>query len=63
MKTIRCVLPPHHHSGFVATCRIWTVMFVLTLTMHEFCHWPSIADMSAHSHCGDEKDERIGLSS
>ena len=24
MKTIQCVHPPHHHNGFVATCRLWT---------------------------------------
>ena len=25
MKTILCAHPPHHHNGFVATCRLWTV--------------------------------------
>ena len=25
MKTIQCANPPHHHNGFVATCRLWTV--------------------------------------
>ena len=24
MKTIQCSHPPHHHNGFVATCRLWT---------------------------------------
>ena len=24
MKTIQCADPPHHHNGFVATCRLWT---------------------------------------
>ena len=24
MKTIQCAYPPHHHNGFVATCRVWT---------------------------------------
>ena len=24
MKTIQCDYPPHHHNGFVATCRLWT---------------------------------------
>ena len=23
MKTIQCAHPPHHHNGFVATCRLW----------------------------------------
>ena len=23
MKTIQCPHPPHHHNGFVATCRLW----------------------------------------
>ena len=23
MKTIQCTHPPHHHNGFVATCRLW----------------------------------------
>ena len=38
-------------------------LLVLTLTMRELCHWPSIAGMSSQSHCGDEEDGRIGLSS
>ena len=24
MKTIQCAHPPHHHNGFVVTCRLWT---------------------------------------
>ena len=36
---------------------------VLTLKMRELRHWPSIAGMSPQSHCGDEEDGRIGLSS
>ena len=24
MKAIQCAHPPHHHNGFVATCRLWT---------------------------------------
>ena len=24
MQTIQCAYPPHHHNGFVATCRLWT---------------------------------------
>ena len=23
MKTMQCAHPPHHHDGFVATCRLW----------------------------------------
>ena len=46
MKTIQCAHPPHHHNGFVATCRLWTV-----------------SGMSPQSHCRDEEDGRIGLSS
>ena len=23
MNTIQCAYPPHHHNGFVATCRLW----------------------------------------
>ena len=38
-------------------------LLVLTLTMRELRHWPSIAGMSPQSHCGDEEDGRIGLSS
>ena len=57
MKTIQCAHPPHHHNGFVATCRLWTASGRVT------GHWPSIADMSPQSHCGDEEDGRIGLSS
>ena len=36
---------------------------VLTLTMRELRHWPSIAGMSPQSHCGDEEDGCIELSS
>ena len=25
MKKIQCAHPPHHHNGFAATCRLWTV--------------------------------------
>ena len=25
MKLIQCAHPPHHHNGFVATCRLWKV--------------------------------------
>ena len=25
MKTILCAHPPHHHCGFVAKWRLWTV--------------------------------------
>ena len=38
-------------------------MLVLTLTMRELRHWPSIAGMSPQSHCGHEEDGRTGLSS
>ena len=24
MKAIQCVHPPHHHNGFLMTCRLWT---------------------------------------
>ena len=24
MKRSQCTHPPHQHSGFVATCRLWT---------------------------------------
>ena len=24
MKAIQCTHPPHHHNGFVATCRVCT---------------------------------------
>ena len=47
MKTIQCAHPPHYHNGFVAKCQLWT----------------AIACMSPQSHCGDEEDGRIGLSS
>ena len=36
---------------------------VLTLTMRELRHWPSIAGMSPQSHCVDEEDGCIELSS
>ena len=46
----------------LASCLLSTLL-VLTLTMHELHHWPSIAGMSPQSHCGDEEDGPIGLSS
>ena len=46
----------------LAYCLLSTLL-VLTLTMCELCHWPSIAGMLPQSHCGDEEDGRIGLSS
>ena len=51
MKTIQCPHPPHHPNGFVATCQLWTASGRV-----------AIAGMSPQSHCGDEKDRRIGLS-
>ena len=45
-----------------ASCLLSTLL-VLTLTMHELRHCLSIAGMSPQSHCGDEEDGRIGLSS
>ena len=59
MKSIQCAHPPHHHNGFVATCRLWTA----SGGQCRLRHWPSIAGMSPQSHCGDEEDGRIGLSS
>ena len=38
-------------------------LLILTLEMGELCHWPSIVGMLPHSHCGDEEDRSIGLSS
>ena len=38
-------------------------LLVLTLTTRELRHWPSIASMSPQSHCGDEEDGCIILSS
>ena len=45
-----------------ALCLLSTLL-VLTLTMRELHCWPSIAGMLAQSHCGDEEDGHIGLSS
>ena len=56
MKTIQCAHPPHHHNGFVATCRLW----VASGGVHALL---VLAGMSPQSHCGDEEDGRIGLSS
>ena len=45
-----------------ALCLLSTLL-VLTLTMHELRHWPSIAGMSPQNYCDDEEDGCIGLSS
>ena len=34
-------------------------LLVVTLTMRELHHWPSIVTMSPQSHCSDEEDGRI----
>ena len=46
----------------LAYCLLSTLL-VLTITMRELRHWPSIAGMSPQSHCGDEEDWCIGFSS
>ena len=34
MKTIQCAHPPHHHNGFVATCRLWTaIIYIYVMTL------------------------------
>ena len=42
---------------------IYIGILVLTLTMRELHHWPSIAGKLPQSHCGDEEDGCTGLSS
>ena len=67
MKTEKQVLNVSQHlrkntcTGFMllAQCLLSTLL-VLTLTMRELRHWPSIAGMSPQSHCGDEEDGRMG---
>ena len=46
----------------LSLCLLSTLL-VLTLPMHVLRHWQSIARMFSQSHCGDEEDELIGLSS
>ena len=43
MKTIQCAYPPHHHNGFVATCRLWMARAIVVMRrmgtldcLHEF---------------------------
>ena len=50
----------------IFTLLVWCLlntMLLVTLTMCEFRHWPSIAGMSPQNHYGDEEDGRTGLSS
>ena len=42
---------------------LFSTLLVLTLSVRELRHWPSRAGVSPQSHCGDEVDGRIGLSS
>ena len=73
MKTIQCTHPPHHHSAIFSVVRVHafrvhgllvlSTLLALTLAMRELRHWSSIAGMLPQSHCGDEEDGRIGLSS
>ena len=46
----------------LAQCLLSTLL-VLTLVMCELHHWPPIAGILPESHCSDEEDGRIGLSS
>ena len=46
----------------LAWCLLITLL-VLTLTMRQLRHWPSIAGMLPQSHWDDVEDGRIGLSS
>ena len=58
---------PGGMSKFMASGEITPYPLVrkaqLTLTMHRLNHWSPIAGMSLQSHCGDEEDGCIGLSS
>ena len=42
MKTIQCAHLPHHHNGFVATCRLWTasggVLINIYIYIYIFTH-------------------------
>ena len=48
-------------NGIIRTRVLFDSLLVLTLTMRELRHWPSIVGMSLQSHCGDEEDGCIGL--
>ena len=54
--------PGYQHNGFVATHALGHMMYGY-IYIYKLRHWPSIAGMSPQSHCGDEEDGRIGLSS
>ena len=43
--------------------KITNLQMLMFNNMRELRHWPSIAGMSPQSHCGDEEDGCIGLSS
>ena len=65
------VVVEHCHESVSVLINIFTLfawcllstLLILTLVMHELCHWTSIPGMLPQSHCGDEEDGRIGLSS
>ena len=59
MKTIQCAHPPHHHNGFVATWWLWAA----SGGVHALLVLEPTECSSPQSHCGDEEDGRIGLSS
>ena len=73
MKTIQCTHPPHHYNAIFSVVRVHafrvhallvlSTLLVLTLAMRELRHWSPIAGMLPQSHCGDEEDGHIGLSS
>ena len=75
-ENLKCSLTQNRVDGLVVTPMyiylsiytytnvfIFSTLLVLTLTMRELRHWPSIAGMSPQSHCGDVEDGRIGFSS
>ena len=50
----------------VFTLQAWCLLstrLVLKLTMGDLRHWPSIANMAPKSHCGDEEDVPVGMTS
>ena len=51
MKTIQCAHPPHHHNGFVATCRLWMARAIAIVVMRRMDALDCLHDVTIYVLC------------